>query len=1106
MGKGWNRALSIALWVIAASALSAASSPERAADAGPRPAAWLESPQFDPPALQAIGDVRSVPNGRVTAIAEDRDGLIWLGSTYGIYRFDGHRFTPEDDAKGLGLKAFVRALHAGRDGRLWVSVQGAGVFYRNPRDGEYARVGQGDDEAGNPDLELDDVWAFAEEPEGALWIADAARGLFRLQAHGGARGHQQHFEGRSLRAVHFDPQHGVWAGGRIGLYHRAAGAADFVRIPGLEGHFVYAIHAAADGRLWIGTQDSGSAIHDPQTGETHWLDAPEPGAHWMPLWVDSFAERVPGEMWVATFGSGIEVRDSASGRLLRRLRHVPGDSASLATDRVTALLRDRAGQLWVPTWGGGLQRLPAGIDAIQTLRAQPRAPDALHSTTMISSLPMPGDELWVGAAGEGIDVLDLREYRVVRRYRAGGPDADLPDGVVSAMARDAQGQVWVGTMHGGLVRRPEGGAAFLPIEGIGRGQRVRRLLAAADGGVWVGLEAGLRRVDAAGRVLPAPVMADGGSFDAPIWALAVSDDALWVGTDSGLWVAASDPARLLPVAFNGESAGILDLALGADGRLWVLAQNALYRQRQAGAGTDFERLLTTTDVASGLGQQLIEAADGAMWTGRIRIDPRDGRARVLGAADGIDLSQQVWAAGSRLADGRLVFGGAGGLVLIDPARFMPWRFQPQVVLTSVELNGRTHPTVADALTIPAGAHRLVVGFAALDYSDPSMLRYRYQLEGIDEDWVETSAEQRVAAYGNLWPGVYRLRIQGSNRVGDWSPHERVLTLRVEAAFWQTPWAFLLAGLLMAGLLVLVVSWRGRIATQRSRELRTLVAQRTRELEQARDVAESALLELRGAQGQLVEAEKMASLGQLVAGVAHELNTPLGNALVVSSTLQEQAKTLVQAMADGQLKRGELESFLRLLDEGSDLVVRSIGRAHDLVSSFKQVAVDRSSSQRRAFDLRGVVGEALDMLAPSLRHRPCRIESRVPEGITMQSYPGAIHQIVTNMVNNAVLHAFADSGEGVLVIEARVRDAAQGREVVIEFIDDGVGMDESTRHRVFEPFFTTRMGRGGTGLGLSVVYNLVSQLLGGSIRVESEPGAGTRFELLLPLIAPAEADD
>lgn len=131
---------------------------------------------------------------------------------------------------------------------------------------------------------------------------------------------------------------------------------------------------------------------------------------------------------------------------------------------------------------------------------------------------------------------------------------------------------------------------------------------------------------------------------------------------------------------------------------------------------------------------------------------------------------------------------------------------------------------------------------------------------------------------------------------------------------------------------------------------------------------------------------------------------------------------------------------------------------------------------------------------------------MPDGITMQSYPGAINQIVSNMVNNAVLHAFGESGAGVLVIEATVRDAAQGREVVIEFIDDGVGMDESTRHRVFEPFFTTRMGRGGSGLGLSVVYNLVNQVLGGSIRVSSEPGVGTRFELLLPLVAPAEADD
>ncbi|MFN3965986.1 MAG: sensor histidine kinase, partial [Silanimonas lenta] len=172
----------------------------------------------------------------------------------------------------------------------------------------------------------------------------------------------------------------------------------------------------------------------------------------------------------------------------------------------------------------------------------------------------------------------------------------------------------------------------------------------------------------------------------------------------------------------------------------------------------------------------------------------------------------------------------------------------------------------------------------------------------------------------------------------------------------------------------------------------------------------------------------------------------------------------------------------------------------------QVAVDRSSSKRRRFELAVVLREALSMLSPSLRGRAWRVETDLQPGIELDSYPGAIGQIVGNMVNNAALHAFPEDRPGVLRIQSRLEGEGAASELVLSFEDDGVGMDEATRRRIFEPFFTTRMGRGGTGLGLHIVYNLVTQLLGGRIRVDSRPGAGTRFELRLPLTAPYGGSD
>jgi len=1079
----------------------------------PEPALWLREPILDPPAFATVADAGDLPNGRVTAFTEDHDGLVWLGSTDGLFRFDGHRFLRERDPGGLGLHGFVRSLSSGRDGRLWVGVQGVGVLWRDPASGLFQRAGEGDAEI--PSLPPLDAGAFAGDRRGGVWIADATLGLFRLESHGGARGAQRFLPNRGFRSVLVDRRGGVWAGGPSGLYHRPATAADFQPVAGFAGHFAYALHEAADGRLWVGTQAGGTVLFDPVEESLAWLaQRPDDDGTGYP-WVDGFAERAPGEMWISTFGGGLEVRESGSGRLLRRLRHVPGDSSSLASDRVTSLWLDRAGQLWVPTWGAGLQRLPAGIEAVQRLRARPGAATGLRNTTVTSSLPMPGGELWVGSAGDGIDVVELASLRVVRHYPVGPGPAALPGGTVPAMARDRSDQAWIGVLPGGLLRRPSGASDFLPVLGLGPNPRVRRLQAAIGGGVWVGLEDGLRRFDAQGQILPVPRTRDGGIFEQAVWALAEGrDGALWVGSASGLWHSPTADGRLERITLGDVgpegrvrgSPGVLDLLLARDGRLWVLGQGRLYRQRSANPGAGFEPVLSAERVPSGLGQQLLEDEAGVVWTGRIRFDPRGGRLQVLGPADGLDVGNQVWAAGSRLPDGRLVFGGSGGLVLVDPARLQPWRFQPRVVLTALEVDGQFRPPAGERLTLPPGPHRIAVEFAALDYSAPDMLRYRYLLEGVDGDWIETSAEHRVAAYGNLWPGDYRLRIQGSNRVGDWSPHERVLQIRVEPAFWQTGTAMLLGIVLLGALLVLASRLQGRIAARRASELERLVAQRTAELVQARDAAETALADLRGAQGRLVEAEKMASLGRMVAGVAHELNTPLGNALVVSSTFREQVPQIARSAAEGRLKRSELDGFLHQLGEGSDLIVRSLARANELVSSFKQVAVDRSLSQSRRFDLRTVVAEALEMLGPSLRHRRCRIESSVPAGILMESDPGALGQVVANLADNAVLHAFGEGNdkEGLLRIEALEREGPSGREVVLSFIDNGIGMDASTQRQAFDPFFTTRMGRGGTGLGLHIVYNLVVQVLGGRIRVDSVPGQGTRFELVLPGIAPPQS--
>ncbi|MES2583487.1 MAG: ATP-binding protein [Pseudomonadota bacterium] len=274
-----------------------------------------------------------------------------------------------------------------------------------------------------------------------------------------------------------------------------------------------------------------------------------------------------------------------------------------------------------------------------------------------------------------------------------------------------------------------------------------------------------------------------------------------------------------------------------------------------------------------------------------------------------------------------------------------------------------------------------------------------------------------------------------------------------------------------------------------------VGERTQELSEA-------LAQLTTAQSELVRKEKLSALGSLVAGVAHELNTPVGNSLTVASTLQEHVKAFTSDVEKG-ITRSRLNAFLTMVGEGSDILMHSLHRAAELVASFKQVAVDQASVNRRVFQLDAAVAEILLTLGPSIRKAQHTVHSVVPAGITMDSYPGPLAQILTNLIGNALLHAFDGHENGVVTLSVRQLDDAQ---VELTVSDNGGGIPMVNLTRVFDPFFTTKFGQGGSGLGLNIVYNLVTGMMGGDLKVDSPPGQGACFTITLPLVAPAAAPE
>lgn len=287
-----------------------------------------------------------------------------------------------------------------------------------------------------------------------------------------------------------------------------------------------------------------------------------------------------------------------------------------------------------------------------------------------------------------------------------------------------------------------------------------------------------------------------------------------------------------------------------------------------------------------------------------------------------------------------------------------------------------------------------------------------------------------------------------------------------------------------------------------RELNQSLEQRVHERTLALEHANTALQQTLDSnllmRDELVRREKLAALGSLVAGVSHELNTPIGNSLTVASTMEKRLTDFSDTMANG-LTRSALNEFVADAREGVDILMRSLRRSVKLVSSFKQVAVDQTSENRREFQLHETINDILLTLAPTIREKKHSVTSDIPHGIHLQSYPGPLGQVIANLINNALIHGFSARSHGTVVLHA-----SSTREGWLQLAvqDDGIGIAPEHLARVFDPFFTTRLGQGGSGLGLNIVYNTVTEMLGGRIRVESVYGQGACFTIELPCVAPA----
>ncbi|MBF0153964.1 MAG: GAF domain-containing sensor histidine kinase [Magnetococcales bacterium] len=277
--------------------------------------------------------------------------------------------------------------------------------------------------------------------------------------------------------------------------------------------------------------------------------------------------------------------------------------------------------------------------------------------------------------------------------------------------------------------------------------------------------------------------------------------------------------------------------------------------------------------------------------------------------------------------------------------------------------------------------------------------------------------------------------------------------------------------------------------QLNEELEQRVALRTAELQ-------TSLENLDYTKNELFRAEKMAALGRLVAGVSHEINTPVGIGYTAASFLEERTTEVMAQYRSNQLQKEPLRIYMESVEEASRAILTNLGRAAQLIRSFKQVAVDQSASDLRMIQLNDYLHEIMISLRPKFKQGQHKFEIHSPPDLVVNSYPGAFFQIITNLVMNSLLHGFEARKGGTISLDVHP-EPKDGKQVLMVYRDNGKGIDEVDQNRIFEPFYTTKKEQGGSGLGLHIVYNLVTQSLGGSIVCRSHPGEGTEFIIRFP---------
>jgi ligand-binding sensor domain-containing protein/signal transduction histidine kinase len=1042
-----------------------------------------------------LQDPFSLSDNMIHSIVQDKKGRLWIGTANGLNLFDpfaekAERFHHQPQNANSLSNNFINpnAMYADREGILWVGTR-EGLNRFDPESGIFTTYGPKANQTLG--LKSGNVTAIFKDKSGILWIG-TDMGLSPLNVDRTEFApsspdysfHPEVLQGK-IQAISEDNRGFLWVATQNGVFIRNPYTGNFARIEEIKQDCL-TLFKDSRGYMWIGSISSGIFAVHPVTGKIqHFEHDPSNPNGLSSFRVHSFAEGQPGILWIGTTNHGVD-KLNLSHRQFSAYRPFFELSGFAKNADVHSLYEDKTGNIWIGTSGNGALMLDPESGKTKVYKHDPGNPNSLTNNYISAITQDKSGIFWIGTFSGGLNRFDT-QTGIFTSFLPdpGNPNSISDIGVISILPEDEG--LWIGTVRGGLNyfnHNTQKFTQYLPDpenpKSIGEGQ-INAILKDEKGYLWLTTEAGgLNRMD--------PKTGDFQSFK-------------------------HNPADSTSISSNLTMYAYQD----QNKNIWVGTRGAGLNKLDPITGK-FTTFTTRHGLPDNYLVGITEDSKGNLWIstkkGICFFDPQSLVFRTYNLHDGLNTDDFKIKCLHKSERGSLYFGGVDGFSIFHPDSLHGNHYVPPVHISGFKIfNKKTY--YQDKITLSYHQNFFSFDFVALNYLNPQKNQYTYRLTGFDKEWVNSDS-RRLATYTDVAPGTYTFEVKGSNNDGVWNEEGASVKVIIHPPWWRTWWAYLFYILFFISSLWSFITYRSRSLRRENRILESKVTLRTGQLQEAneelllqkeeiaaqRDNLEEKLFELQTTQNQLIQKEKMASLGELTAGIAHEIQNPLNfvnNFAEVSSELVEELKQ--EATADHKEEVFALAADLR---QNLSKIHYHGQRADAIVKNMLQHS-RTTAGEKQPTDLNALTDEYLRLAYHGLRAKDksfnCTLDSFFDLKLEkVEVVPQDIGRVLLNLYNNAfyaVQQRQKLGHEGYQPTVTVSTHRQEGQQVEIRVRDNGTGMPESVKQKIFQPFFTTKPTGQGTGLGLSLSYDIITKGHGGELKMESVEGEGTEFTVLLP---------